>query len=75
MLTLKALVFKEVEDSVTHQKENTEICVTEECACVCLGVIHLLWLRSLGHLVGNFQGADVYVGQELRKKDLGLGPK
>ena len=36
LLTLKALVFKEVEESVTHQKENTEMRLTEECACVCM---------------------------------------
>ena len=37
---------------------------------MCAGVIHLLWPRRLGYLLGNFQETRLYV-----EKDLGSGPK
>lgn len=44
------------------------------CVCVslyvCAGVIHLLWPRRLGYLLGNFQETRLYV-----EKDLGWGQK
>ena len=82
-LTLRAVV-GEVNDSIIHQKENAEICVAEEkerecvcvCVCVCVslcvcaGVIHLLWPRRLGYLLGNFQETRLYV-----EKRSGFGSK
>ena len=43
------------------------VCVS---LCVCAGVIHLLWPRRLGYLLGNFQETRLYV-----EKRSGFGSK